>query len=69
MSNYHQKSIAYCFGLMAFAVTGTSRADEFTKADLQRYQQQFMATVAEGRELWTSPKLGANGALNRAARP
>ena len=69
MSNYHQKSIAYCFGLMAFAVTGTSWADEFTKADLQRYQQQFMATVAEGRELWTSPKLGTNGVACAQCHP
>jgi thiosulfate dehydrogenase len=51
MSNYHQKSIALCLGLMAFAMTGSSRADEFTKADVQRFQEQFMTTVAQGREL------------------
>ena len=69
MSNYHQKTIAFCFGLMAFAVTGSSYADEFTKADVQRFQLEFMATVAQGRELWTSPKLGSNGVACAQCHP
>ena len=69
MSNYHQKSIALCFGLITFVVSGTSHADEFTKADLQRFQEQFMATVAQGRELWTSSKLGTNGVACAQCHP
>lgn len=61
MSNYQKKAIAISFGWLSFVVLATSMADEFTDADLQRFQQQFMNTVAEGRELWTSPKLGSNG--------
>ena len=69
MSNCHQKKIALCLGLMAFALSGPSRADEFTKADVQRFQEQFMATVAQGRELWTSPKLGSNGVACAQCHP
>ena len=36
-----------------------SIADEFTEADVKRWQQQFMDTVKQGRELWTSPKSAA----------
>ena len=54
---------------MAFAMTGSSCADEFTDADLQRFQQQFMATVAQGRELWISPKLGSNGVACAQCHP
>jgi thiosulfate dehydrogenase len=28
---------------------------------LKRWEQQFMGVVADGRTLWTSPKLGTNG--------
>jgi thiosulfate dehydrogenase len=35
-------------------------ADEFTEADLERWQEQFMSVVEEGRELWTSSDLGTN---------
>ncbi len=37
-------------------------ADEFTAADLQRWEQQFMDTAQVGRNLWTSgTELGTNG--------
>jgi cytochrome c peroxidase len=38
ISNYPQKTIALCFGLMACGVTSPSHADEFNKADVQRFQ-------------------------------
>jgi cytochrome c len=38
-----------------------ARADEFTKEDVERWQQEYMTVVQKGRELWTSPDLGTNG--------
>ncbi len=44
------------------AVVGVSlRADEFTEADLERWQAEYMSVVADGRALWGSPDLGTNG--------
>jgi len=43
-------------------VIGVSlQADEFTDADLQRWQDEYMSVVKEGRALWGSPDLGTNG--------
>ena len=39
----------------------TTRADEFSKQDLERWQNEYMSVVKKGRELWTSPDLGTNG--------
>jgi cytochrome c len=59
---YQKRIISICFGwLLACTFAGNLSADEFTDADVQRWQQQFMNTVTEGRQLWTSPKLGSNG--------
>ena len=38
-----------------------ARADEFTKADIERWQNEYQSVVAEGRALWTSGALGTNG--------
>ncbi len=35
-------------------------ADEFTKEDLARWQQQYQQVVKEGRKIFTSPTLGTN---------
>lgn len=45
------------------------RADEFTQEDLQRWQAQFDGVVKEGRELWTSPKIGKNGVACAQCHP
>jgi thiosulfate dehydrogenase len=37
------------------------QADEFTQADVDRWQGEFMTVVQEGRALWGSPDLGTNG--------
>jgi thiosulfate dehydrogenase len=47
----------------------TSRADEFTKQDAERWQAQFMQVVQKGRELWTDPKLGKNGVVCAQCHP
>jgi len=39
----------------------TTRADEFTKEDKERWQGEFMSVVKKGQELWGSPDLGTNG--------
>ncbi|QCW84961.1 cytochrome C [Methylotuvimicrobium buryatense] len=44
-------------------------ADEFTDADLERWQQQFMGVVQQGRGLWTSPELGTNGVACAQCHP
>jgi len=38
-----------------------ARADEFTKADTDRWQKEFQSVVTDGRALWTSGALGTNG--------
>jgi cytochrome c len=37
------------------------RADEFTKEDLERWENEYMSVVNKGRELWGSADLGTNG--------
>ncbi len=53
-------------GLMIVAML---RADEFTEKDQQRWQQEYMSVVAEGRELWVSPDLGTNGVACAQCHP
>lgn len=44
-------------------------ADEFTAADLKRWEDEFMTVVKEGRRLWTSPELGNNGVVCAQCHP
>ena len=57
----------------AFVVTlvvgAGARADEFTKQDLERWEQEYMSVVKKGRELWTSPELGTNGVACAQCHP
>jgi thiosulfate dehydrogenase len=55
--------------LIAGLVSANVQADEFTKADTDRWQQQFMDSVKQGRELWTSPTLGGNGVVCAQCHP
>lgn len=57
------------FGWILCCFTSNLLADEFTDVDVQRWQQQFMNTVKEGRQLWTSPKLGSNGVVCAQCHP
>ena len=56
-------------GLAALMVSVSAQADEFTKEDLARWQEQFMEVVKQGRELWTSPELGSNGVACAQCHP
>ena len=44
-------------------------ADEFTKKDLERWQNEYMSVVKKGRELWVSPELGTNGVACAQCHP
>jgi thiosulfate dehydrogenase len=47
----------------------TTRADEFSKEDLERWQNEYMSVVKKGRELWVSPDLGTNGVACAQCHP
>ncbi|MCU0304169.1 MAG: hypothetical protein MUC56_08945 [Thermoanaerobaculales bacterium] len=49
--------VALAFGLVGYGLY----ADEFTDADTERWQGEFMSVVEDGRALWGSPDLGTNG--------
>jgi len=53
-------------GLTAFVAV---QADEFTDDDLQRYENEYMSVVQEGRALWTSGELGTNGVACAQCHP
>ncbi|MCX6911087.1 MAG: hypothetical protein NTY01_24010, partial [Verrucomicrobia bacterium] len=58
------KHIMPAAAALVLAATVTSlcvRADEFTKKDLARWQNEYMSVVKKGRDLWTSPTLGTKG--------
>ncbi|HTP24947.1 MAG TPA: hypothetical protein VMK12_04710 [Anaeromyxobacteraceae bacterium] len=44
-----------------FASFHRASADDFTKADLERWEKEYMTVVAKGQELWGSATLGTNG--------
>lgn len=46
--------------LIATSVIVSAWADEFTQKDQDPWQQEFMAVVKKGDELFHSPKLGKN---------
>jgi thiosulfate dehydrogenase len=48
------------FTVSSMYVSG-AYADEFTAADVARWQAQFDEVAKEGRRLWTSPEIGTNG--------
>jgi thiosulfate dehydrogenase len=67
------KSIAVtvCVATVLAVIAGVLavRADEFTKEDAARWQNEYMTVVQEGRALWTSPELGTNGVACAQCHP
>ena len=56
--------------LTVFAVAGnTVSADEFTDQDLKLWQDEYMAAVKQGREVFTDSKLGSNGIVCAQCHP
>ena len=57
-------TLAVLGALVAAAIVllaSSSRADEFTNEDAERWQKEFMSVVQEGRALWGNGQLGTNG--------
>jgi cytochrome c len=56
--------------VVALAFIGlNARADEFTKEDLDRWENEYMSVVKTGRELWVSGELGTNGVACAQCHP
>jgi thiosulfate dehydrogenase len=55
--------------LVVGIVVALAYADEFTKKDQERWQQEYMSVVNKGRELWVSPELGTNGVACAQCHP
>jgi cytochrome c len=60
---------AVAVAFVAAASHAFLRADEFTKKDVERWEAEYQSAVKEGRELWTSPKLGTNGVACAQCHP
>ncbi len=56
---------AFLAGLAATPVL----ADEFTDADLKRWESEYQAVVKKGREAFTDGKLGSNGVVCAQCHP
>ena len=63
-----RSTLLLALGLATIGATAT-RADEFNKADVERYQKEFELVAAKGRELWTSGALGTNGVACAQCHP
>ncbi|HKY91339.1 MAG TPA: hypothetical protein VJM11_09880 [Nevskiaceae bacterium] len=46
-----------------------AHADEFTPADLAKWDAEYKTVVADGRALWTDGKLGTNGVACAQCHP
>jgi len=67
-----RKILAAAFVIFVLSVISdefTARSDEFTKEDLERWQNEYMSVVKKGRELWVSPDLGTNGVACAQCHP
>ena len=50
-------------------VWGSASADDFTNQDLKLWQDEYMAAVKAGREVFTDAKLGSNGVVCAQCHP
>lgn len=69
MRAFERESRACVALVIAIAMSGVATADEFSEKDIQAWQAQFDTVAAEGRRLWTSPELGANGVACAQCHP
>jgi len=68
----HKKIFGAAVLLVVIAVIAgqfTVQADEFTKEDIERWQNEYMSVVKMGRDLWVSPELGTNGVACAQCHP
>lgn len=69
MTKMIRLSLATAVGACLVLGSAGVRADEFTKADAERWDAQFQQVVQKGRALWTDPKLGKNGVVCAQCHP
>jgi cytochrome c len=62
-------TLVLALAALALVAAASVWADEFTKEDVERWQQEYMSVVKTGRELWTSPDLGHNGVACAQCHP
>ena len=55
--------------LGALLLAAPAAADEFTEADLKRWQAEFQTVVKRGRAAFTDQKLGSNGVVCAQCHP
>ena len=68
----HKKILGAAFLVVVVAVIAgqfTVQADEFTKEDIERWQNEYISVVKMGRDLWVSPELGTNGVACAQCHP
>ena len=63
------KSGALGIILAGLIVFSSAQADEFTKADLELWQNEYQAVVKKGRQVFTDPGLGTNGVVCAQCHP
>lgn len=62
--------VVTCIALSAIAFVFNASADEFTEADLKRWENEYKAAVKYGRELWISgSEVGKNGVACAQCHP
>ncbi len=65
-----KKFIITALAPVLFALgAGNLGGDEFDQEDIDRWQEQFMQVVQEGRALWTDGTLGSNGVACAQCHP
>lgn len=55
--------------LLVACISVPLRADEFDKNNLNTWQQEYEATVKEGRKVFTDSELGSNGVVCAQCHP
>jgi thiosulfate dehydrogenase len=60
---------AVVLGIFLAGLFCSIHADEFSEADLKRWEEEYMSVVDKGRDLWVDPKLGTNGVACAQCHP
>ena len=55
--------------ILSAAMFYPAYADEFTREDLKRWEDEYKSVVKKGRNLWTDPNLGTNGVACAQCHP
>jgi thiosulfate dehydrogenase len=62
-------AVAFCAVAVVLLTGMPAGADEFTKEDLARWNEEYMSVVKKGRDLWVSAELGTNGVACAQCHP